>query len=104
MLAPFTGFLLVQMADQSSFESDFFCLVIGPRFLPWIILGSKMSLRSIGVACAKGMRSLWTIFFSIVRLSVPYGMLSSVALDCLGLYLVGWLICLLACWWTGGRS
>jgi hypothetical protein len=26
MLAPFTGFLLVKMADQSSFESDFFLL------------------------------------------------------------------------------
>jgi hypothetical protein len=103
MLAPFTG-LLVKMVDQIYFESDFFCLVVGPRFLPWIILGSKMSLCSIGVACAKGMRSPWTIFFSIVRLSAPYGMRSSVALNCLRLCLVGWLICLLACWWTGGRS
>jgi len=50
----------------------------------------------IGVACAKGMGSLWTIFFSIVRLSVPYGMLSSAALGCLGLCLIGWLIYSLA--------
>jgi len=39
-------------------------------------------------------------FFSIVRFHVPYGMLSSIALGCPGLCLLGWLICLLA----GGRA
>jgi hypothetical protein len=34
----------------------------------------------IGNACARGMRSPWTIFFSVVRLLAPYEMLSSVAL------------------------
>jgi hypothetical protein len=43
-------------------------------------------------------------FFSIVRLPVPYGMLSSIALGCPGLCLIRWLICLFACWWTGGSS
>jgi len=59
-----------------------------------------MSLWLIAVVCTKGMRSLWTIFFSIVRLPWPYGMLFSAALGCLGLCLIGWLIYSLA----GGRA
>jgi hypothetical protein len=35
----------------------------------------------------KGTWSLWIISFSIVRLLVPYGILFSVVLGCLGLYL-----------------
>jgi hypothetical protein len=46
-----------------------------------------MSSWLIGVVCIKGMGSPWAIIFSIVRLSVPYGMYSSIDLDCLGLYL-----------------
>jgi hypothetical protein len=49
--------------------------------------GSDTSLWLIGVVFAKGMGSPWTIFFFIVRLSVPYEMYSSVDLDCLGLCL-----------------
>jgi hypothetical protein len=48
-----------------------------------------MSLESIGSACARGMGSPYTIFFFIVRLFVPYGMLSLVALGCPRLCLVG---------------
>jgi hypothetical protein len=32
----------------------------------------------IGVACVKGMESLWTIFFSIISLLVPYEIFSSI--------------------------
>jgi hypothetical protein len=39
-----------------------------------------MSLWSIGVVCVKGIRSLWNIFFSIVRLRVPYEMFFFLAL------------------------
>ena len=53
-----------------------------------------MSSRSIGGVCENKMGSLWTISFSIVRLLVPYGMLSSVILGCPRLCLIGWLICL----------
>jgi hypothetical protein len=70
------------------------------RFLQWIILRSGMSLWSICVAYAKGMGSLWIIFFSIVRLPASYIMLSLVTLGCPGLCPVGWLICFLA----GGHS
>jgi hypothetical protein len=59
-----------------------------------------MSLWLIGAACARGMGTLWTIFFSIVRLLRLYGMLSFVSLGCPGLCLVGWLICLLAGGWV----
>jgi hypothetical protein len=34
-----------------------------------------MSLWSIGAVCARGMWSMWIIFYSLVRLFVPYGML-----------------------------
>jgi hypothetical protein len=54
-----------------------------------------MSSRSIGGVCVNKMGSSWTISFSIVRLPVPYGMLSLVILGCPGLCLIGWLICLL---------
>jgi hypothetical protein len=50
----------------------------------------------IGVVYARGMGSPWTIFFFIVMLLAPYKMLFSVALGCPGLFLAGWLICLLA--------
>jgi hypothetical protein len=46
------------------------------------------------------MGSLWTTFFSIVRLHAPYKMLFSAVLDCLGLCLFWWLIYSLA----GGRT
>jgi hypothetical protein len=60
-----------------------------------------MLLWSIGVEGARRMGSLWTIFFSIVRLLAPYGTLSLVALGGLGLCLVGGLIYLLAGrWWS----
>ena len=54
-----------------------------------------MSSWSIGAASANGMGSSQTIFFSIVRLFVPYG--------------ISWVIPnqevdLFACWWKGGRS
>jgi hypothetical protein len=39
------------------------------------------------VLCVKGAVSLWIIFFSIVRLLVPYKVLSSIVLGCLGLCL-----------------
>jgi hypothetical protein len=58
-----------------------------------------MSSWLIGVVYAKRMESLWTIFFSIVRSPTPYGMLSSVALGCPRLCLIGWLIYSL----VGGR-
>ena len=38
-----------------------------------------MLLWLIGIACVKGMRSPWIIFFFIVRLLAPYGMLSLVS-------------------------
>jgi len=37
--------------------------------------------------CVRGMCSLWTIFFSTLRLLVSYGMFASVALGCFGLCL-----------------
>jgi hypothetical protein len=46
-----------------------------------------MSLWLIGAVYVKGMGSLWTIFFFIVRLPVPYGMPSSVDFGCLALCL-----------------
>jgi hypothetical protein len=46
-----------------------------------------MSSWLIGFVCANEMGSLWTIFFSIVRLSMPYGMFSSVNLGYLELCL-----------------
>jgi len=55
-----------------------------------------MSSWLIGVICAKRMGRLWTTFFSIVTLHVPYGMLFSAVLGCLGFCLIGWLIYLLA--------
>jgi hypothetical protein len=58
-----------------------------------------MSLWLIGATCLKVMGSLWTIFFSILRLPGPYGMIFLAALGCLGLFLIGWLIYSLA----GGR-
>jgi hypothetical protein len=45
-----------------------------------------MSSWLIGVVCVKVMGSPWSIFFSIVRFLVPYGMYSSVDSGCLGLY------------------
>ena len=54
-----------------------------------------MSLLSIDVVCVKECRSLWTILFSSVRLSVPYGIFSLVALGCLGLCLDELSTCLL---------
>jgi hypothetical protein len=39
----------------------------------------------IGVVYVKGMKSLWTIFFFVIRLLMPFGIFSSVILDCLGL-------------------
>jgi hypothetical protein len=62
------------------------------------MLGSDLSLWWIGDACASGIGSLRTIFFSIVRLLVPCGMLSLVACR-IGLCPAEWLICLCA----GGR-
>jgi hypothetical protein len=54
-----------------------------------------MSSWLISAACAKGIGSLWTIFFTIVKSLAPYGMLFSAALGCLGLCIIGWLICLI---------
>jgi hypothetical protein len=55
--------------------------------ISWTIFGSNRSLWSIGDIYVSGMGSPLTIFFSIVRLLVLYGMLFSVALSCLGLRL-----------------
>jgi hypothetical protein len=54
-----------------------------------------MSSWSISVVCANGMGRPWINFFSIVKLLVLYGMLSSFTLGCHGLCLIKWLICLL---------
>lgn len=54
-----------------------------------------MSLWLIGVVCAREMQSLWTIFFSIVRLLVPYRVRSLVVLGFIGLCLEQLLICML---------
>jgi hypothetical protein len=54
---------------------------------PWIILRSSLSAWMIGAVCAREMGSMLIIFFSIVRLLVPYTMKSSVVLGCLRLYI-----------------
>jgi hypothetical protein len=59
-----------------------------------------MSLWLIRAACAKGIGSLWIIFFSIVRLHAPYGMLFSAVLGCLRLCLIRWLIYSLSGGWV----
>jgi hypothetical protein len=46
-----------------------------------------MSLWLISVVRVKRIESPWTTFFSIVRLTGPYGMFSSVDSDCLTLCL-----------------
>jgi hypothetical protein len=49
----------------------------------------------IGVVCVRETGSLWIIFFSIVRLPVLYGILSSVVLGCLVSCLDKYSTCLL---------
>ena len=46
-----------------------------------------MSLRLIGVVYVRQVGSLWIIFYSIVRLLVPYEMLFSAVLGYIGLCL-----------------
>jgi hypothetical protein len=49
-----------------------------------------MSLWLGGVARVRKMGSQWIIFYSIVRLPMLFGILSSAMYGWLGLYLVGW--------------
>jgi hypothetical protein len=53
-------------------------------YLARTISESDTSLWLIGVVCPKGMESPWTIFYFIVRLLVPFGIFSSINLDCFG--------------------
>jgi hypothetical protein len=73
---------------KTPLRATFFYLVSGPTKNPYPgqILRNSMSLWLIGAICVRRMDSP-LIFFSIVRLCVPYGMLSSVVLGFLGLCL-----------------
>jgi hypothetical protein len=52
-----------------------FCVVGGSRkILTMDNLRKRRVIVVDNVVCAKRMRSLWTIFFFIVRLLVPFGM------------------------------
>jgi hypothetical protein len=55
----------------------------------------------INAVCARGVGNPWTIFSSIMRLLVPYGMPFSVGLG-VSWVMPGRVVDIFACWWTSG--